>query len=663
MALQDDIARAYNIWMQGQNDNSSISDEDRAFMQQIIKGNRMGFNKYVQSQKLQQVQQGLNQTQANLKQQFDNSINEKNNIWNPAVEASKVRANAYDSAVDMAGDSRGYIPISTLMQAQTIAQIPAGFDEQLANEAKDRYNKVQENYKLNEQDALNRKKQEEKQQRYAGYDAAFKKAGFKSREEVAAWQKANGLKDDGLFGEKSQKLFNKLKNSEDQQKQQNNSVTNQYEDWIGTFNGVGYATNPEEDPVLRRTLQGTANSQTTEASPKEKSFSQKWHDFWNKPETITYAYGPHDAAANGPHTTTQKRSTIAKEVATAAAAPFLTMSVAAAPLTTALNIGGSYIGSQALGYGAEKATEYLGGDEYDQELAGDVGRLVGGYTGYKGPNYVANKISKGNYDAVGFIKSLLGKGTRTATGNVRGATPLTEEQRAAAEKIMQMAQIDAKNGNNLAVQFMRNNPELVDQNLLGYKQGGRINRFQQGGQMSPQQQQMMTAAILGIAVMSNPKNPEQAIQQVMSDEKTQQEALQAFAQLPDNQKDQCLQIGAKVMQQLSKQSKSAAPQSIGSMQPTYNAAPTPTPYGDDPNAAISARRGAKLNHISQLNGKCPEGYEVEKYLIGGCVKCRKGKVLSLAEQLKCGGKKRISKKENGSVIPEVKCGKKMKKRC
>ena len=36
-----------------------------------------------------------------------------------------------------------------------------------------------------------------------------------------------------------------------------------------------------------------------------------------------------------------------------------------------------------------------------------------------------------------------------------------------------------------------------------------------------------------------------------------------------------------------------------------------------------ARMGAQLNYINTLRGKCPEGYEVEKFLAGGCVKCQK----------------------------------------
>lgn len=88
-----------------------------------------------------------------------------------------------------------------------------------------------------------------------------------------------------------------------------------------------------------------------------------------------------------------------------------------------------------------------------------------------------------------------------------------------------------------------------------------------------------------------------------------------------------------------------------------------------------AKLGAKLNYIQSLRGTCPEGYEVEKFMAGGCVKCRKKaaegtKVVDIFKE-KCGGKakKRITKKNNmgGTVsnswsIPKDKCGSKMKKK-
>lgn len=63
--------------------------------------------------------------------------------------------------------------------------------------------------------------------------------------------------------------------------------------------------------------------------------------------------------------------------------------------------------------------------------------------------------------------------------------------------------------------------------------------------------------------------------------------------------------------------------------------------------AVSAKLGAKLNYINSLRGRCPEGFEVEKFLAGGCVKCKKklGEGGTAVERFKKSGtmpKKRIS---------------------
>ena len=39
----------------------------------------------------------------------------------------------------------------------------------------------------------------------------------------------------------------------------------------------------------------------------------------------------------------------------------------------------------------------------------------------------------------------------------------------------------------------------------------------------------------------------------------------------------------------------------------------------------SAKAGSKLDYITRLNGGCPEGYEVERFMAGGkpCSRCKK----------------------------------------
>ena len=75
------------------------------------------------------------------------------------------------------------------------------------------------------------------------------------------------------------------------------------------------------------------------------------------------------------------------------------------------------------------------------------------------------------------------------------------------------------------------------------------------------------------------------------------------------------------------------------------------------NQTIMAKMGAKINYISRLQGKCPEGYEVERFMAGGCVKCRRKAMAEGSKAMdifkdKCGGKakRRIKKNGNGDKI-------------
>lgn len=64
-----------------------------------------------------------------------------------------------------------------------------------------------------------------------------------------------------------------------------------------------------------------------------------------------------------------------------------------------------------------------------------------------------------------------------------------------------------------------------------------------------------------------------------------------------------------------------------------------------------AKLGAKIDYLKTLRGECPEGYEVEKLLNGGCVKCRKKAEAAFKD--KCGAKmkKRVKKNMGGEVTP------------
>lgn len=59
--------------------------------------------------------------------------------------------------------------------------------------------------------------------------------------------------------------------------------------------------------------------------------------------------------------------------------------------------------------------------------------------------------------------------------------------------------------------------------------------------------------------------------------------------------------------------------------------------------AQKAAKGAKLSYLKELNGICPEGYEMKKYAVGGKV---------LSKCMKCGGK--TMQKASGGPVEQFK---------
>lgn len=109
--------------------------------------------------------------------------------------------------------------------------------------------------------------------------------------------------------------------------------------------------------------------------------------------------------------------------------------------------------------------------------------------------------------------------------------------------------------------------------------------------------------------------------------------------------------GIKTMYETYKQVKDMGEEGLKQLKSTYSKImESKTTY---------AKLGAKLNYIKQLRGECPEGYEIEKYLAGGCVACRKkmkegASVVERFKSEKCGGKmkKKPTKAQSGSKITE-----------
>ena len=133
-----------------------------------------------------------------------------------------------------------------------------------------------------------------------------------------------------------------------------------------------------------------------------------------------------------------------------------------------------------------------------------------------------------------------------------------------------------------------------------------IRKFQQGGQMDQQQQQALMQFIQGIAQVAQ-VDPQQVIQLAQQEPERLEAAVQVFQQTQD------IQQAAQAFFQKEVQ---------------------------------SAKRGAKLNYLKRLSGKCPDGYELRYFKIGGGLTCSK-----------C-----VAKKKEGDEIEEAKCGSKMKKK-
>ena len=125
---------------------------------------------------------------------------------------------------------------------------------------------------------------------------------------------------------------------------------------------------------------------------------------------------------------------------------------------------------------------------------------------------------------------------------------------------------------------------------------------------------------------------------------TQQQGLQYLAQMyaqqtgKDPQQDQ--EGFMQFVQQLAQQ---AGVQDIGQLLDMV--------YQQAQGQAQAARRGAKLNYLRRLSGKCPEGYELQYFKAGGrvcsqCVAKKKVQKESCGKKIKknCGGKKMIKAK-------------------
>ena len=160
---------------------------------------------------------------------------------------------------------------------------------------------------------------------------------------------------------------------------------------------------------------------------------------------------------------------------------------------------------------------------------------------------------------------------------------------------------------------------------VSFRNGGLLNKFQQGGQLNMNEQQLQQVFLQYLMQKTGAQN--------------QQQLEQVIQQLGE---DGLKQAYAQFMQEMQQQQVQAA------------------------------KFGAKLNYIRKLNGQCPEGMEMYYYKQGGrlCRKCIQAKQneeeieypSNPIDAFKCGRKMKKKKCEIGGTVDMDKCGAKMKKK-
>ena len=183
-----------------------------------------------------------------------------------------------------------------------------------------------------------------------------------------------------------------------------------------------------------------------------------------------------------------------------------------------------------------------------------------------------------------------GSKNKTIVGNIDQHANSTEEIKQYLE-----AQQNLPKQNNTPTQF-------TSANLTLFKRGGKMNKYQQGGQAP-------TAAQMVLQALSAAQQGDQSgLQQLFSDKKTAQ----------------------AVIQQLQKEAQEGSEEAIQALEALKQL------MGGDKKQAPMAQKGAKLAYIHRLSTGCPEGTELKYFKRGGqlCKACvKKAKKVKEGESL------------------------------
>lgn len=165
-----------------------------------------------------------------------------------------------------------------------------------------------------------------------------------------------------------------------------------------------------------------------------------------------------------------------------------------------------------------------------------------------------------------------------------------------------------------------------------YKKGGKMNYFQQGGQM---QQDPVGQVIQGL--LQDPQATMQALSQMQGQQGGKE------------------QVNA-ILQEIVRRAKGGDQQAVQAVQVLQQAMQGQQQTQPAPQQAQIAEKGAKLNYFRKLKGLCPEGEEMVYMKNGGCL-CQKkkdGGEAKINKKQFFGKDKKVSKAQEGKKITETK---------
>ena len=184
------------------------------------------------------------------------------------------------------------------------------------------------------------------------------------------------------------------------------------------------------------------------------------------------------------------------------------------------------------------------------------------------------------------------------------------------------------------------------------KNGGIMQKFQQGGQVDPEEQ-LLLAATLSVIGQAKSQGTDVDIQTAASQvvDILQQDPNQ-LTQLVQN--EELIKAGTQSLKPADIELYEKLKQPGAMKQYMSQIASNKSSNTVTKNQKTKGMKGTKLNYIKELKGICPEGYELQYFAAGGQMCSRCAKMREKIDEAKCG--KKMKKKQDGGDLTEKKGG-------